>query len=226
MLDLSTWNLTIPVGVPATTITTPLLAGGYQDHYFQSKNGAIFFWAPTNGTTTSGSVYPRTELRETYANGQHRNWTYRQANNFLTATLRITQVPSNGLIAFGQLHSTQGSQPPVMLGYQYLPGTGYGKVTLAVRNTPNQPSSRKIVLAERIQLNQDFSYRINLTTNGTLIVHVVEPNGTIKRWQDKLDSAWATYPMFFKAGVYTLDNTGNETEAGAATFNYLRIEHR
>ncbi|MBA4682992.1 MAG: polysaccharide lyase family 7 protein, partial [Pseudomonas sp.] len=36
MIDLSTWNLTIPVGVPAAVISTPVLAGGYQDHYFQS----------------------------------------------------------------------------------------------------------------------------------------------------------------------------------------------
>ncbi|MET1079950.1 MAG: polysaccharide lyase family 7 protein, partial [Pseudomonas sp.] len=29
MIDLATWNLNIPVGIPATTIETPVLVGGF-----------------------------------------------------------------------------------------------------------------------------------------------------------------------------------------------------
>jgi hypothetical protein len=33
-------------------------------------------------------------------------------------------------------------------------------------------------------------------------------------------------PLYFKAGVYPQDNSGYETEAGAAQFDKLSIEHR
>jgi hypothetical protein len=161
MIDLTTWNLTIPVGVPATTIETPALAGGYQDHYFQSKDGTISFWAPVNGTTTANSDYPRSEMRETYADGTLRNWTYSAATNVLSATTKITQVPSTGMIAFSQIHTKQSTSPPLMLGYQYSPSTGYGSVVIAFRGKPSYADSKKIVLSSKIKLNQDFSYEIN-----------------------------------------------------------------
>lgn len=181
MIDLTTWNLTIPVGVPATTIETPALAGGYQDHYFQSKDGTISFWAPVNGTTTTNSEYPRSELRETFADGKLRNWTYSAANNILSATARITQVPSTGMIAFSQIHTKQSTAPPLMLGYQYVATTGYGNVVVAFRGNPTDGDSKKIVLSSQIKLNQDFSYEVHLAKDGTMTIGLIEPSGAIKR---------------------------------------------
>lgn len=226
MIDLSTWNLTIPVGVPAAVISTPVLAGGYQDHYFQSKEGKLFFWAPVNGSTTANSTYPRSELRETFANGALRNWPYSAADNVLTATARITQVPSNGLIAFSQIHSKNSISPPLMLGYQSLSPTGYGNVVISFRGNPASDNATKIVLSSRIKLNQDFSYEVFLAKNGRLTIGLVEPDGVIRTWSGMLDSAWASHDLYFKAGVYTLDNNGNETSAGAAVFSQLKVEHR
>lgn len=227
MIDLSTWNLTIPVGIPATTIDTPLLVGGYQDHYFQAANGAIFFWAPVNGTTTPSSAYPRSELRETYANGTLRNWKYTEgANHTLSATLSISQVPSTGVIAVGQIHTKLSGSPPLMLGYQYNAGTGYGDVTIAFRAKPTLSGSTKIVLLKNVRLNERFSYQVSLAKNGVLSIGLRAPNGTLGTWQGKLDKAWGSHPLYFKAGVYTLDNTGYETEAGAATFTQLLPKHQ
>lgn len=226
MIDLTTWNLTIPVGVPATTIETPALAGGYQDHYFQSKDGTISFWAPVNGTTTPNSEFPRSEMRETFANGTLRNWTYSAATNILSATARITQVPSTGLVAFSQIHTKQSAAPPLMLGYQYVTQTGYGNVVIAFRGKPTDSDSQKIVLSSKIMLNQDFSYEVHLTKDGTLTIGLIEPGGAVKTWQGKLNTAWKSHQLYFKAGIYTLDNSGYETEAGAATFKQLKIEHR
>jgi hypothetical protein len=226
MIDLTTWNLSIPVGVPATTIETPALAGGYQDHYFQSKNGTISFWAPVNGTTTANSEYPRSEMRETFADGTLRNWSYAAAKNTLSATTKITQVPSTGLLAFSQIHTKQGSSPPLMLGYQYAANTGYGSVVIAFRGKPSDANSKKIVLSNKIKLNQYFKYKVTLAKNGTMTISLVEPNGTIKNWKGTLDKAWKSHTLYFKAGVYTLDNSGYETEAGGATFKQLKIQHR
>ncbi|WP_061241581.1 polysaccharide lyase family 7 protein [Ectopseudomonas composti] len=226
MIDLATWNLTIPVGVPAAVIDTPVLAGGYQDDYFQSREGRIFFWAPANGSTTSNSTFPRSELRETYPDGTLHNWSYTAANDVLSATVRITQVPASGILAFSQIHSKQGTSPALMLGYQYLPKSGYGNVVIAFRAHPADADSAKIVLASKIKLDQDFSYEIHLAKNGTLTVGLVEPGGAVRTWSRSYKKAWASHPLYFKAGVYTLDNSGNETNAGAVSFSQLQVEHR
>jgi hypothetical protein len=220
MIDLAMWNLSIPVGVPATTIETPALAGGYQDHYFQSKNGAIFFWAPVNGSTTETAKYPRSELRETYPDGNLRNWIYPSADHFLRAALNVSQVPSTGKLVIGQIHAYKSSMPLVKLEYQYKTSSASGNIVAKVRLTP-EAAIQVVTLASGIALNQRFTYVLHLTPKGTLAINL---NGV--KWSTRLDSAWASKPLYFKAGVYTQDNSGYETEAGAAHFDKLSIEHR
>lgn len=227
MIDLATWNLTIPVGIPSATIATPLLVSGYQDHYFQNKAGTVRLWAPVNGTTTPNSSYPRSEMRETFANGSQRNWAYTSAaNHTLSAIVTVEQVPSTGMIAFSQIHTKLSNSPPVMLGYQHYPKTGYGDVTLAWRAKPTDATSKKVVLLKNVKLGQAFAYTVNLSSGGVLNISTISPSGAQSKWQGTLNKSWASHPLYFKAGVYTLDNSGYETEAGAVTFNQLSINHR
>lgn len=220
MIELAMWNLSIPVGVPATTIETRVLAGGYQDHYFQSKDGAIFFWSPVNGTTTESAKYPRSELRETYADGSLRNWTYPGADHFLRAALSVSQVPSTGKIVIGQIHAYKSSMPLLKLEYQYKTNTASGNIVAKVRLNP-EAEIQTVTLATGIALSQRFTYVVHLTPKGTLAINL-----NVSKWSTRLHSSWAQKPLYFKAGVYTQDNTGYETEAGAARFDKLLIEHR
>lgn len=225
MIDLATWNLSIPVGVPATTIETPMLVGGYQDHYFQAGNGTVFFWAPVNGTTTANATYPRSELRETYADGTLRNWTYSEADNYLRAALAINQVPSTGKIVIGQIHAHKSTQPLLKLEYQYKTSTATGNIVAKVRMSPDAPI-QVITIASGIPLDQRFTYNIHLTPAGTLGITINSSlYETPRSWKARMDSSWAPRELYFKAGVYTQDNTGYETEAGSATFYKLDIEH-
>ena len=66
MIDLSTWNLSIPVGTPPATIDTPKLLSGFKGKYFQAEGSSVQFWSPVTGTRTENAIYPRSELRETY----------------------------------------------------------------------------------------------------------------------------------------------------------------
>ncbi|MOA59226.1 Alginate lyase [compost metagenome] len=90
-----------------------------------------------------------------------------------------------------------------------------------MRNSPNDETSTVIPLLSGIPLNQRFSYLIELSPTGLLSVLV---NGSL--WSQQLATDWAPKPLYFKAGVYAQDNSGYETEAGAATFYSLKIEHR
>lgn len=220
MIDLATWNLSIPVGIPAATIETPLLVGGYQDHYFKSDSDSIFFWAPVNGTTTDNASYPRSELRETHADGSLRNWQYPDADNSLSAALQVTQVPSTGKIVIGQIHAKYSTSPLLKLEYQYKAWRGDGNIVAKVRINPDDISGQVITIASGVPLNQRFTYYIHLTPNGTLSISSYGSN-----WKSRINSDWAVKPLYFKAGVYTQDNTGYETEAGSATFYKLKIEH-
>lgn len=224
MIDLNTWNLTIPVGEPATIITTPLLANGYQDHYFKNINGTLFFWAPVEGSTTKNAKYPRSELRETYADGSKRNWKYQDADNTLNATLKVTEVPSTGKIVVGQIHNVEGDDPPIKVQYQYSASDKTGKIVAIYRVKPGIDSV-SVTIRNGVPMNQAFSYTIRLTPAGTLAVYTKVGNSTTERWTTKLDKAWAAQTMYFKAGAYVQDNSGTG-ESGAVQFTSLQILHR
>ncbi|MEK1907524.1 MAG: polysaccharide lyase family 7 protein [Pseudomonas sp.] len=224
MIDLNTWNLTIPVGEPATTISTPLLANGYQDDYFKNINGTLFFWAPVNGSTTKNAKYPRSELRETYADGKLRNWKYTAADNYLKATLKVTQVPSTGKVVIGQIHNVEGDDPPIKLSYQYKSDTNTGSIVAIYRQAPGL-DTQSITVLKGVPLGQNFSYTIRLTPSGTLAIYVKTPSTTAIKWTAKLDKAWAAQTMYFKAGNYVQDNVGDNTEAGSVTFTSLTVQH-
>ena len=218
MIDLAMWNLSVPVGTPAATIDTPKLLGGYQDGFFRSGD-TLFFWAPVTGSRTENAVYPRTELRETKADGSVNNWAYSQADNFLRAALMVNQVPSTGKIVIGQIHCYQSTEPLLKVEYQYKEKLQTGNIVAKFRRSPDA-EIEVITIAQGIPLNQRFSYSIHLTPAGNLTV-----NASDFVWNAKLDATWSTKLLYFKAGVYTQDNTGYATEGGAATFYKLTINH-
>ena len=218
MIDLATWNLSIPVGTPSVTIDTPKLVQGYQDGYFRSGN-TLFFWAPVTGSKTANAKFPRTELRETTADGKAYNWTYSQADNFLRAALTVNQVPSTGKIVIGQIHAFQSTEPLLKVEYQFKEKLQTGNIVAKFRRSPDS-EIEVINVASGVPLNARFSYSIHLTPAGNLSVNAAD-----FAWGAKLDAGWKDKLLYFKAGVYTQDNTGYVTEGGAATFYKLIINH-
>lgn len=220
MIDLSTWNLTVPVGNPPTTIDTPRLMNGFKDSYFHADSGTLFFWAPVTGTRTANTHYPRSELRETYPDGRLRNWTYGEADNFLRATLAVNQVPSSGRVVIGQIHAYQSTRPLVKLEYQYKDNKQTGSVIAKVRMRPDDGEGRSIVIADNVPLDRNFTYVIHLNKAGLLDISAA--NG---QWNERIGAAWGSKPLYFKAGVYVQDNQGDSREGGQVTFAKLDIDH-
>ena len=219
LIDLATWNLSVPVGSPPATIDTPKLVSGFKNQYFHANTGTLFFWAPVTGTRTENAIYPRTELRETYSNGTLRNWLYPAADNSLRATLAVNKVPSSGKVVIGQIHAYKSSMPLLKLEYQYKDYSASGNIVAKVRLSP-EATIQVVTLASGISLNQRFTYVLHLTPKGTLAINL---NGV--KWSTRLDSAWASKPLYFKAGVYVQDNTGYTSEGGQVTFSKLDIDH-
>ncbi|MHC8307772.1 polysaccharide lyase family 7 protein [Pseudomonas sp. PB3P13] len=220
MIDLATWNLSVPVGSPPYTVATTKLVTGFKDQHFHAKSGTLFFWSPVTGTRTENAKYARTELRETYSNGTLRNWYYPDADNSLHATLAVNQVPSSGKIVIGQIHAFQSEKPMVKVEYQYKTDSKTGNIVAKVRMRPDDGEGRVITVATGVKLNQEFSYLIHLSPGGALGVSAAG-----YQWNTDISAKWRVKPLYFKAGVYVQDNTGYTSEGGKVTFSKLDIDH-
>jgi hypothetical protein len=220
MIDLATWNLSIPEGSPPATIETPRLVQGFKDQYFNAETGTLFFWAPVTGTKTANATYPRSELRETYSDGRLRNWLYPAADNKLRATLTVNQVPSTGKIVIGQIHNKNSNSPMVKLEYQYKAYSSTGNIVAKVRLHPDEESGQVITIATGVKLDRRFSYQIHLSPKGALGISAAGYN-----WRTTVNSAWKDKPLYFKAGAYVQDNTGYITEGAKVTFSSLEVKH-
>ncbi len=220
MIDLATWNLSVPVGSPPYTVETTKLVDGFKDQYFHSDTGTLFFWAPVTGTRTENAIYPRTELRETYSNGTLKNWYYPDADNFLRATLTVSKVPSTGKIVIGQIHAYKSQKPMVKLEYQYKDSSETGNIVAKVRMHPDDDTARVITIATGIKLDREFSYLIHLSPGGALGISAAG-----YQWDTDISAMWRDKPLYFKAGAYVQDNTGYTTEGGEVNFSKLDIDH-
>ncbi|KPW64572.1 Alginate lyase [Pseudomonas syringae pv. broussonetiae] len=220
MIDLGSYQLSIPVGSPPKTITTAQLVKGYDGKYFKSKSDSIVFWSPVTGTKTENAKYSRSELRETWSDGSLHNWVYPDADNYLNAKLEVDQVPSSGKIVIGQIHAYESTEPLLKVEYQYKEDTKTGDIVAKVRNRFDDDESKVYKIVEGVKLNQTFSYVIHLSKGGKLTVSVNDTD-----WSNRISETWRDKPLYFKAGVYTQDNTGYTSEGGKATFYNLDIDH-
>ncbi len=172
------------------------------------------------GTRTENAVYPRSELRETYADGRLRNWLYSEADNYLRATLAVNKVPSSGKVVIGQIHAYESQKPLIKVEYQYKEKTQTGNIVAKVRMRPDESEGRVIIVAENVPLDRDFTYVIHLNKAGLLSVDAA--NG---QWNERIGAAWGKQPLYFKAGAYVQDNSGNSKEGARVTFAKLDIDH-
>src|SRR5688572_3447016 len=109
--NLINWKLTIPVdssgGISGSAVEITKLTGYESAYFYDAPDGAMVFTVAADGATTSGSKYPRSELRE-MKGSEKAAWNLTEGGT-MTATLKIDQVPktttgSPGKIIVGQIH--------------------------------------------------------------------------------------------------------------------------
>lgn len=228
MIDLTTWNLTIPSHDSATLIDTARLNNGYDSQYFRRQaDGSIAFWVPVQGALTESARYPRTELRETQADGTLSYWSLQSSDSYLSAVMTVTQVPSRGKIIIGQIHSKDevGSQNDPLLKLQYHHLRGVGRLEALLRRRPGDTEVENILLAENVQLNERFSYELRITPSGKLGIRV-NSKGDDSSYYRQLSGYWSAQQLYFKAGAYIQDNYGADNEGGRVIFYWLNTLHR
>jgi hypothetical protein len=119
----------------------------------------------------------------------------------------------------GQIHIYKGKGPLLKVEYVYDKAKKTGSVIANYRLKPGSADT-KVVIAEDVALSERFTYEVRLSSAGYL--HVIAQGN---RWGKQLSKSWQGKQLYFKAGVYTLDNTGYKNEGGQVTFNALEARH-
>lgn len=219
--DLDNWNLNLPIADKAgksLTVHTAALQT-HNSPYFRASDDRLVFWSPVQGATTRGSEYPRSELRNTYPNGELRNWGYRSGTHRLSAKLAVEQIPSSGRIAIGQIHVKNKSTPLLIIYYNK------GRIEARFRPVLGRKPMEPIQLLEKVPLGQRFTYSATVDDKGVMSVTAAykAANGS---YSAPIDKSWRKQQLYFKAGAYVQDNKGSREEGGRVSFYYLKAVHR
>jgi hypothetical protein len=202
VLNLTNWKETLPIGSAEkpTEVKQPVLATYKLDPWFIVQPGtrAVRFRAPVNSVTTSGSNYPRSELREMTNNGKtNASWSSTAGTHIMTLDQAITAVPTTKKhVVAGQIHDSEDDIIVIRLEYPKL------YVNVAGDNT--------ITLDENYTLGKRFTIKF-VAHNGKTDVYY--NNSTTPSYTLSKDYTGA----YFKAGAYTQSNCEREKTASLCT---------
>ena len=214
LLDLSSWKLTLPTpGKNENSpreIKQPALQKFSDPLHFHvdPKARAVVFRAPCGGTTTKGSSYPRSELREMSRKGDARaSWgTNDGFVHTMTLRVAITHTPKiKKHVVCAQIHDSGDDLMMIRLEGTHL----------FIERKPHED----VTLVRDYVLGTPFDVKI-------------EASGSrVKVWHDgkkKMDWEVAREGCYFKAGCYTQSNPDKGDAAdsyGEVAIHRLDILH-
>jgi hypothetical protein len=187
LLDLKNWKLTLPTGRKGKPeeIEGPDLSAFTNDFFRlnDAKDGVVFT-ANAGGVTTSGSSYPRSELRE--MNGTEKAaWDSTDGTHTLDVCEAITKTPATKPeVVSAQIHDTEDDVLQIR-----LEGT-----TLSVQYDDGRGEA---VLDPDYQLGTPFRVTVDVSAEGIAVSY----NGEHKTDIKKSGSGW-----YWKVGAYVQSN--------------------
>jgi len=197
--DLSSWKLqTLDVNSNFTEIIATGLTNNYTSSFFYTNatDGSMVFRVPSNGGTTSGSSYPRVELRQ-MSNGA--NWKLTDATeHYLTAQCKVIAVAqAKPQTIIGQIHGSESNSELLKLRW-----TGYqpGQCKIEARYELNDATQVEygVTLASGLSLGDLITYTITMKS-GTINCTV---NGVSAPQTYTTAFFGTTDAYYFKAGDY------------------------
>jgi poly(beta-D-mannuronate) lyase len=202
ILNLTNWKLTVPTdgedSEDAVEIDQPKLLR-YQDPRFfhvDAQQKGVVFRADVRGVTTSGSDYPRTELREMRAGGRKEAaWSNRSGTHVMTINQAITATPpKKPEVVAGQIHD--GDDDVIMIRLE-------GTRLFVEAEGKDDPVG---VLDANYVLGTPFTVQVTANSAGIRVTY----NGTRAVVYKKVSE-----DMYFKAGAYVQSNKGEGEPKGA-----------
>ena len=247
--DLSHWKLQLPTiggvltgtsGSVDSVQPSALVAGWTNDYFYTGPDGVMTFWVPDNGSTTSNSGHPRSELREELiAGNDNTNWTV-YGTHILTAQCKVLQVPSDtGKVCIGQIHepntkpdgsASVGNEHMIMFDLSSK------KIYANINLDGDQDSSfsKTIISGSSVALSNTVAYSMSVI-NGLLTIIV---NNVTNSWdllsgtnyQGHIATNWdaaSGNTLYFKAGDYnqTTNQCDCSTDGAEVAFYSLSRYH-
>lgn len=182
-----------------------------------NKNNWVFSSAPASEQTKAGGV-----------------------DGILDATLAVNQVTTSGdsdqvgRVIIGQIHANDDE--PVRLYYRKLKNNSKGSIYFA--HEPRTGSEVWVDMigsrsdsasnpSDGIALDEPFFYQIKVVGNTLTVTIMRDGKEDVVKSVDMSNSGYdeAGQYMYFKAGVYNQNNTGDGDDAVKATFYYLNNQH-
>jgi hypothetical protein len=209
LLDLTNWKLTLPTGREGKPeeILEPELSS-FTNAFFRLNEGrdGVVFTANAGGVTTSGSSYPRSELRE--MNGQEMaSWSNTAGTHTMRVREAVTRLPAvKPHVVAAQIHDAEDDIIEVRLEGQRLLvqyNDGDDDATLDPAYALGTPYDLEIDAADG---------HIRVSYNGTQKADIV-----------KSGAGW-----YFKAGSYVQSNLsrGDAPDAeGQVVIYALNVQH-
>lgn len=272
--DLLDWKLDLPISDSGALegdsahINEEDLDMGYTNpnYFFTAPDGGMVLRSPSQGATTStNTVYTRTELREMLRRGDRsistrgsggrpnkNNWALSSApqaaldeaggiDGDLTVTLAVNTVTTTGenfqigRVIIGQIHAE--SDEPIRLYYRKLPDNRRGAIYAAHEINGGDDIYYEIIGSrsnsasdpdDGILLGETFTYNIK-TTGNTLAVTVTKANNQV--FTQTIDMTNSGYDvetdfMYFKVGVYHVNNSADASEFAQITVYELENKHQ
>jgi len=227
--DLTNWRLTLPIDSAGlflgTAVEVQNLAGYLQPKYFYTgPDGAMVFNAPVDGTTSSGSHYARSELRE--MNGTVRAAWRLDQGGYMSATLEVDKIPTltdgtQGKLVIGQIH---GQTDELVRLYW-----DKGSIYFVNDHAGVDDKETKFVLLDAsgntpdVSIDEKFSYSIEAQQD-TLVVKVYS-DGHVYSSTTQINNIWDVDTLYFKAGAYLGVNETQGVGEGQTSFYALNFNH-
>jgi Alginate lyase/RTX calcium-binding nonapeptide repeat (4 copies) len=226
--DLSNWKITLPVDASGSTSGTAVEVkslSGYQNskYFYTGSDGAMTFYAPVEGATTSGSNYARSELRE--MNGSSTAAWKLSTGGTMSATLEVDAAPmrtgEGHKLVIGQIHGQNDEL--VRLYWQDnklhfnndLSGSDNKEHSFTfAADDGSQPD---------VSLHEKFSYTISVK-NHDLNVDIYA-DGKVYHSHTTVNAVWDNDTFYFKAGAYLGANETNGSGYGQTAFYGLAFNH-
>ncbi|HEY2728425.1 MAG TPA: polysaccharide lyase family 7 protein [Polyangia bacterium] len=204
--DLSIWLLQLPIGSGTSPITVapPALATFSNIYFYRADDGGQMFMDPATGITTSGSVHPRTELRESNATGGAADWSP-AGTNTMTVTGKVTK---GGRITIAQVFNGPQSIP---LGELQYSSSGF---TLLYEEAKGGGVSTG--LGNAVPLNSNYTFTMGLSKN----VLTVSINGK-QVYSHTPSAAILGSKFYFKVGNY--DQTSTKGTPGTTANSIVEV---
>lgn len=215
VLNLTNWKETLPTGSSGspTEITQPELATYSQDPWFVANSScdAVQFRSAVNGVTTSGSGYPRSELREMTDNGSTAaDWSTTSGTHTMVIDEAITHLPNDKpQVVAGQIHNADDDVTVFRLEGSSLYVT-------------NGNDSHYKLVTDNYTLDTRFTAKF-VATGGKIMAYY---NNTLVATLT-VDSSGD----YFKAGAYTQANCDksspcDDSNYGEVTIYGLTVNHQ